>query len=119
MQRIWDKLAPRAMFTAVGNNSLRNSDVFGQNIEMLKWDKVSSDDVLLRYGENYGYQGSTLILPNYADGSNTIPRDKDNDGIVDAWEAADKVYAPPGFGTISGANIVYADTLPPFTQLVA
>jgi hypothetical protein len=37
MKRIWDKIAPPAMFTAAGNKQISGSENFLNAVDMLKW----------------------------------------------------------------------------------
>lgn len=117
MKRVWNQIAPPAMFTAAGNISLGQSENFMNILDTIKWNKKVTADVLAAYGENsgYGFSGTSAIgISGEIAGSNSIPQSQDG-YFVDGWlDSKDKVYIPAGFEPIRGENIIYADTLPPF-----
>lgn len=124
LQHVWDKVAPPAMFTAAGNHSIRGTENFKDALDMLKWNVkttnaansivTNSTDAL--GGLGYGFTGNSSIHPNKAEGSNGAPAsfDSESNYFVESWNKGDEVYVPTGFEPIRGANIMYADTLPPF-----
>ena len=132
LQSVWNDIAPSAMFTAAANNKRANSEDFTNALDMIKWNQtvsniqngVSDDNnagVNLDDRAGYGFSfGSTTsgdytnaINAQVANGSNNTPS-IDEDGFVDGWaNDGDKIYVPAGFSPIRGANLIYADTLPP------
>lgn len=129
LQRVWEDIAPSAMFTAAANNKLALSEDFRNALDMIKWnetvrDAALDDSEVSRAGYGFSY-GSTSagdytneISAQSARGSNNSPNFDDSvygDGFVDSWnDDGDRIYVPAGFAPIRGQNIVYADTLPPF-----
>lgn len=119
LQRNWEQIAPKAMFTAAGNVALGQSENFLNALDTIKWNKKTTADVLATYGSDsgYGFSGVTPISPvSQVPGSNNSPViDPENGYFVNGWQdSKDKIYVPAGFEPIRGENIVYADTLPPF-----
>ena len=122
LKRVWDKIAPPAMFTATGNLTLANSENFLNALDMLNWNVTTQEGITGSNGShsgNFGYSGSTAIDANgtFA-GSNGKPilgKDSFNQyNAVDFEESDDQIRVPAGFSPIRGSNVVYADTLPPF-----
>lgn len=134
MKRVWDKVAPPAMFTATGNLTLANSENFLTALDMLKWNVTTQEGIegtnngligaLLgtnqkgTHNGNFGYSGDTKIDANTFPGSNNKPvlgKDEFNKYNVVDWEKSDnEIRVPAGFTPIRGGNVLYADTLPPF-----
>lgn len=126
LQSVWNEIAPSAMFTAAANNTLAMSEDFTNALDMIKWNKTTTEAALNEdtasragYGFSYGATGAgdytNQIGAQSAPGSNNTPIDSDQDGIVDGWNTdGDKIFVPAGFAPIRGENVVYADTLPPF-----
>ena len=130
LQRVWNEIAPSAMFTAAanGNKSALNED-FRDALDMIRWNQTVTDaalDETTAKRAGYGFTfGATLagdytneISAQTADGSNNTPN-FDNlsygDSLPTSWnEDGDKIYVPAGFSPIRGENVIYADTLPPF-----
>lgn len=46
MKRIWDQVAPPAMFTATGNLTLANSENFLNALDMLNWNVTTQEGIL-------------------------------------------------------------------------
>lgn len=121
MQRVWDQVAPPAMFTAAGNVALRNSEDFSTVLNTIKWNIKTTDAIAQTYGADsntsgFGYSGTSALSPSKQEGSNGSPAQFDNEYnyFVEKWNAGDDIYVPSGFSPIRGENIIYADTLPPF-----
>lgn len=133
LQRVWQHIAPPAMFTAAANNKLALNEDFTNALDMIRWNEtvtnlqngISDDNntgVSLDGRDGYGFSyGSTAgkytnpIEAQTATGSNNSPLKFAPDGFVDEWSNdGDKINVPAGFAPIRGQNIVYADTLPPF-----
>lgn len=122
LQHVWGDIAPPAMFTAKGNIAVRNSENFLDALDMIRWNKAGSDTLDQYYkssGDNnlgFGYVGSGALTPQKHEGSNGRPTKFDNEYeyFVEQWGDGDQVHVPPGFGTIKGENVQYADTMPPF-----
>ncbi len=133
LQRVWQNIAPSAMFTAAANNKLALNEDFSNALDIIKWNTtvanlqngISDDNntgVSLDGRDGYGFSyGSTAgaytnaIEAQTAKGSNNPPNNFDSDGLVRNWgESSDTINVPAGFAPIRGENIIYADTLPPF-----
>lgn len=134
MKRVWDQIAPPAMFTATGNLTLANTENFITALDMLKWNVTTQEgiegknDNLLgqflgktqkgTHEGNYGFSGDSKIGANVFPGSNTKPvlgKDEFNKYNVVGWEDSNNdIRVPAGFSPIRGGNVLYADTLPPF-----
>lgn len=117
MKRSWTLIAPKAMFTAAGNISLGQSENFINALDMIKWNKKTTQAIIDGYGvdSGYGFAGTSQINAYQKSGSNGAPIMDESGYFVDGWqESADKVYVPAGFDVITGDNIVYADMIPPF-----
>lgn len=143
LKRVWDDIAPAAMFTATGNITLANTENFLNALDMLKWNVTTQEGILgaantpggtTGYvpdghpggsGSNsqgshpggYGFSGTSSIDPSTTHGSNGKPvlgTDDFNRYNVVGWEdSTDKIRVPAGFTPLRGQNIIYADTLPP------
>lgn len=134
LQRVWQHIAPAAMFTAAANNKLALNEDFTNALDIIRWNEtvanlqngISDDNntgVSLDGRDGYGFSyGSTAgsytnpIQAQVAHGSNNTPSKFAADGLVDGWDAdsGDLINVPAGFAPIRGENIIYADTLPPF-----
>jgi len=143
LQRVWNEIAPSAMFTAAANNKLALNEDFRNALDIIKWNETVSAvqngtyksnntgeahdslaDISNNDRDGYGFSfGSTgageftnAISAQTAKGSNNSPLSYASDGLVSEWDAntGDEIYVPAGFAPIRGENIVYADTLPPF-----
>lgn len=133
LQRVWQHIAPSAMFTAAANNKLALNEDFTNALDIIRWNEtvsnlqngISDDNqtgVTLDGRDGYGFSyGSTAgnytnpIQAQTANGSNNSPAEFASDGLVDGWnQDGDKINVPAGFAPIRGENIIYADTLPPF-----
>ena len=113
LQRVWDKIAPPAMFTAAGNIAQRKSEDFSTVLDLINWNKKSSEQTnISENSEGFGFSGTSAIKPGLVEGSNGAPII--NNGEITGWNKGDTVHVPPGFSPIRGANILYADTLPAF-----
>jgi hypothetical protein len=114
LQRVWDQIAPKAMFTAAGNAAVAKSEAFLDALDMLKWDMKTGQAGANTKG--YGFSGTTAIGANKEPGSNGAPSqfESDNGYYVEKFADADNVYVPAGFSPIRGDNVLYADMLPPF-----
>lgn len=111
MKRVWDKIAPVAMFTAAGNNAVSGSEDFTKALDMIKWNNAASEKMS---GTDFGYSGTSAISANSEKGSNNIP-ELNQDGSINSWkDSGDTINVPAGFSPIRGNNVLYADTLPPF-----
>lgn len=144
LKRVWDDIAPPAMFTATGNITLANTENFLNALDMLKWNVTTQEGILgtqaLDYQgtgyvpeghpgggspntqgshPGYGFSGSTAIEPNTTYGSDSKPifgKDDFNKYNVTGWENSEtQIRVPAGFTPIRGQNVLYADTLPPYT----
>lgn len=117
MQSVWDKVAPKAMFTAAGNVSIQNSEDFSKAMDIIKWSQTADQAAATDYttgGTSFGFAGTNAITPSKQEGSDGAPI-LDNSGYyAKGWNKGDDVYVPPGFNTIKGSNIEYADQIPPF-----
>lgn len=118
MQRIWDQIAPPAMFTAAGNVALRGSEAFQDAMDISAWNVKAGEAAtgnLATGATRWGQSGTGAITPGAIDGSNSRPTTIVN-GVVTGWDnaAATDIYVPNGFAPIRGENVLYADTLPPF-----
>lgn len=130
MKRVWDKVAPPAMFTAAGNVAVSGSEDFLNAMDMLRWnitaqEAISSgivgpdgNNIDASHEGNFGYVGTSSIDANTFPGSNNKPMfgsDNENKYSVVGFEPSDtKIRVPAGFSPIRGNNVLYADTLPPF-----
>lgn len=130
MKRVWDKIAPPAMFTAAGNLALQGSENFISAIDMLKWNVTAQEaihsgikgpggeNINATHAGNFGYIGSSEIKANTFPGSNNKPvfGNSNNKYEVTGWEqSTDEIRVPAGFTPIRGNNVLYADMLPPST----
>lgn len=126
LQRVWNEIAPSAMFTAAANNNKKAlSEDFRDALDMIRWNRVVTDAALdektasrAGYGFSYGATNAgdytNEINAQTDSGSNNTPI-LDKDGMPNGWlEDGDKIYVPAGFTPIRGENVIYADTLPPF-----
>ena len=114
LRRVWDKIAPAAMFTAAGNVAVTGTENFLNAIDMLKWNITSEEAIENSYGSSdFGYQGTSEISANTVPGSNNVPTIVNNE-ITGYTDSDTQIRVPAGFSPIRGQNIVYADTLPPF-----
>lgn len=119
LRRVWDKIAPAAMFTAAGNVAVTGTENFLNAIDMLKWNITSEEAIENSYGSSdFGYQGTSEISANTVPGSNNVPTIVNNE-ITGYTDSDTQIRVPAGFSPIRGQNIVYADTLPPLTLQVA
>lgn len=116
MKRIWDKLAPSAMFTAAGNISKANNEDFLGAVDMVRWNKKAQDAIAVSHpGGDFGYSGATEIKPNdKTAGSNNKPNVAANGDITGWTPSSDKIRVPAGFEALRGDNVQYADQIPPF-----
>lgn len=114
MKRIWDKIAPPAMFTAAGNVALAGSENFLNAVDMLKWNITAEEAIAQTHPGNFGYVGtSEITATTNTPGSNNKPQMTDNQ--VTGWtDSTTNIRVPAGFSPIRGQNVLYADTLPPF-----
>lgn len=114
MKRVWDKIAPPAMFTAAGNKAEANTENFQNAIDMLKWNITAQEATSKSHPGDFGYVGTSAITASEnTPGSNNVPTLIDNE--ISGWtESQDKIRVPAGFAPIRGNNVLYADTLPPF-----
>lgn len=130
LKRVWDQIAPAAMFTAAGNLTLAQSEDFSNAMDMVKWNVTAQDAISNGYTDvegnkikastsgNYGYSGSSKITTTSYAGSNNKPvlgKDDFNKYSVVDWEKSNtQIRVPAGFAPIRGQNVCYCDTLPPF-----
>lgn len=116
MQHVWDQIAPPAMFTAAGNHAIRGSENFLDAVDMIKWNRKTTNAATKGTSAGYGYSGSTPITAAKQEGSNGGPAtfDSESNFFVESWNKGQDVNVPPGFTPIRGENVLYADTLPPF-----
>lgn len=120
LQHVWDKIAPPAMFTAAGNHAVRGTENFMDALDMLRWNVKTTNSANMEYsnGTNgaYGFSGGSSIKPAKQEGSNGGPAsfDSESNYFVESWNKGDEIYVPAGFEPMRGANILYADSLPPF-----
>ncbi len=138
LQRVWEHIAPSAMFTAAANNKLALNEDFSNALDIIRWNQtvsnlqngISDDNgtgVSLEDRDGYGFSyGSTAgsynnnIKAQTAQGSNNSPATFGDDGLVETWnQDGDTINVPAGFAPIRGENIIYADTLPPSTLQAA
>lgn len=113
LQRVWDKIAPPAMFTAAGNLAQRQSEDFSTVLNLINWNKKSSEQTnISENAEAYGFSGTSAIKPGLVEGSNGAPII--NNGEITGWNKGDSIHVPAGFSPIRGSNVLYADSLPPF-----
>lgn len=110
LQRVWDDIAPAAMFTAAGNSAVAKSEAFEDALNMLKWNVKTGANIQ----EGYGYSGKSTISANTAVGSNGAPILGEDGYFVEGWEQGETVNVPTGFEPIRGGSVLYADTVPPF-----
>ena len=123
IKRVWDQVAPKAMFTPAGNNALANSEDLRSFMDNLNWAKTTSEAGINNFtGPNgssesgWGFSGTSVIKPIKKEGSNGAPSrfDKTHNYFVEEFSKGDDVYVPAGFDTMKGDNIQYADQLPAF-----
>lgn len=117
LKRNWDKIAPKAMFTAASNIQQGNSENFIDALDTVKWNKKITADIADTYGSaGVGFQGTSALIPEKdIPGSNNKPVLGSDGYFVDRFmDSDDKIVVPPGFEPIRGENILYADTCPPF-----
>ena len=114
MKRIWDKIAPPAMFTAAGNKQISGTENFMNAVDMLKWNITAEEAIAETQPGNFGYVGTSAITASTnTNGSNNKPVLTNNE--VTGWiDSETKIRVPAGFSPIRGQNVLYADTLPPF-----
>lgn len=127
LQKVWQEIAPSAMFTAAANNVISMSEDFTNALDMINWNATvtaatqdGGDTGAQRagygfsYGNTAGASTDTIDAQQYK-GSNNSPSGFDESGLPTDWNAdGDDIYVPSGFAPIRGQNVVYADTLPPF-----
>ena len=114
LRRVWDKIAPAAMFTAAGNVAVTGTENFLNAIDMLKWNVTAEEAIESSYGNSdFGYQGTSEIASTTVAGSNNIPTIVNNQ-ITGYTDSSTQIRVPAGFSPIRGQNVIYADTLPPF-----
>lgn len=77
MKRVWDKIAPPAMFTATGNLTLANTENFLNALDMLKWNVTTQEGIT--GGENQSVIGG-FINGGITGAINTIINNANNDG---------------------------------------
>lgn len=143
LKRVWDSIAPPAMFTATGNITLANTENFLNALDMLKWNVTTQEGILGEKGTpgdgtgyvpvghpgggspsgqgshpGYGFSGTTAIEPNTTYGSDGKPQLGQDDfnryNVTEFKESETQIRVPAGFTPIRGDNVLYADTLPPF-----
>lgn len=123
MQRVWQDIAPTAMFTAAGNNKLAMNEDFSNALDIIKWNAATRKAALEGedrdgYGFSYGSTAgkyTNAIKAQTSRGSDNIPVIGEDGTIITEWkDSPHNIYVPAGFAPIRGQNIVYADTLPPF-----
>lgn len=130
MKRIWDKVAPPAMFTPAGNLALQGTENFLNAIDMTNWNMTAQEAISTgiigpdgskinaTHEGNFGYIGTSAIKATGFPGSNNKPIFGNSDNgsveIVDWEQSTDEINVPAGFTPIRGGNILYADMLPPF-----
>lgn len=114
-KKMWEQIAPIAMFTAQGNLAKRGSEKFATALETTGWNKAGNttqagmaaggnfdaNGNFTGSGDGFGFSGSASM------GDVSPATDIGNDGIT-------QVNMPTGFGLIKQANILYADMIPPF-----
>lgn len=114
-KKMWEQIAPIAMFTAQGNLAKRGSEKFANALQTTGWNKAGnttqsgmaaggnfdSNGNFTGSGDGFGFSGNASMGDvNPATGIG-------NDGTT-------TVNMPTGFGLIKQANILYADMIPPF-----
>lgn len=110
LKRVWDKLAPPAMFTAAGNIAEAGNENFLEALDMVKWNKKSQQAFGESHGGDYGYSGTSEIIANTVPGSNNSPDIDVETGTIKGWrESKSKIRVPAGFSPIRGNNVRYAD----------
>lgn len=118
MRRVWDSIAPTAMFTAAGNIAQHGTENFLNAIDMIKWNITAQEAIQNSYGNSdFGYSGTSAITPSTTTvGSNNKPVIGGTLGTeITGWtDSQDQIRVPAGFTPIRGNNVLYADTLPPF-----
>ena len=125
IQRVWDQIAPPAMFTPAANVTIRNSENLLDAIDMIKWNKTVSQAAQDNYkvsgkdNQGFGFIGSGALTPIKQEGSNGGPAQFDSEYayFVDKWGKGEDVYVPAGFAPLRGENIQYSDQLPPLTRV--
>lgn len=114
MKRIWDKIAPPAMFTAAGNIAIAGNESFANALEMSRWNLTADEAIAKQMSGNYGFSGTSAVTNNTVAGSNGSPQ-LDTEGNVTGWNSSTtQIRVPAGFSPIRGDNVLYADQLPPF-----
>lgn len=89
LKKVWDSIAPPAMFTAAGNMFYRESSVFESALQLTSWNDEA-------------FQASNV-------GGNTAFGLTGQEGT-----SASNIAVPPGFKSLRHENILYPDMLPPF-----
>lgn len=114
MKRVWDKIAPPAMFTAAGNVAVAGNENFLEAIDMVKWNKKSQNAIAGTHPGDFGFSGNSQITAkDNIPGSNNKPQFT-GDEITGWTDSTTSIRVPAGFSPIRGNNVLYADTLPPF-----
>lgn len=131
LQKVWDDIAPAAMFTAAGNHKLAMNEDFTNALDIIKWNQTVRDAALDESSgasrAGYGFSYGSMYTGNYTNGisaqtakaSNNKPTFRnlpDGQEVMEPkWDdATTDIYVPAGFAPIRGENVIYADTLPPF-----
>lgn len=114
-EKMWNDIAPIAMFTAAGNLAKRGNEKFASALATAGWNKAGNitqselgaggnfNDTgdYIGTGDGFGFSGTD------AGGDVTPSTQLGNDGTT-------TVNMPVGFGMIRAQNILYADMIPPF-----
>lgn len=114
MKRVWDSIAPPAMFTAAGNLAEQGSENFLNALDMLRWNITAQEAIQETHPGDFGYVGTSAVTAaSNIPGSNNKPQFSGTD--ITGWtNSTDQIRVPAGFSPIRGNNVLYADTLPPF-----
>lgn len=118
IKEIWHQIAPKAMFSAVGNIAIQGSEDFKNALDMAAWNKAGTEGATDSNGNQIGaaiqagtgFSGTTAIGYNSDKGS-----DNRWDPATKQWiDSTSQVNLPPGFGLMRGEHILYVDQVPPF-----
>lgn len=109
MKRVWDKIAPPAMFTAAGNVAQYGTENFLNAIDMVRWNITAQEAIQETHPGDFGFSGtSSVTASTNTPGSNNKPVFNGLD-VVGWTDSSDKIRVPAGFSPIRGNNVLYAD----------
>lgn len=120
--KMWNAIAPIAMFTAKGNLVQRGNERFAYALEASGWNRKNNamqsemgaggnfdaDGVWTGDGQGFGFSGVNDDMSGANSGEVVTPSQQIG------TDNATTINVPTGFGVIKNENIIYADMIPPF-----